>query len=221
MRRSMSAMTSRSMGWCSSEGRGGGGGRHHSSEHTHGPRQRRRLPLTSCAPKKAPGRAPRAAASASGADEASRPPEPHQIGGAGRLGREPLVELLERPRKVLPAHGVVGASVARLHHNILYLRERNGYPIHTRRSSGETRVPSPMCSAFVGQGPGGSGKMPRERGPVSGRAGAARAPAACGDTGSSETSRAAEDRAGTRRRAGSPLARSARRASSRTRRCAR
>ena len=63
------------------------------------------------------------AAGGGSAGPAVRPPKPLKIRGARRLRGEPRVELLNRPRVIHSADGVMAILA---HHYILCLRERNG-----------------------------------------------------------------------------------------------
>ena len=84
---------------------------------------RRGLPLTSGASEHAPRGHPGTPSVTRWALEAVRPPKPSKIGGARRLRRKPLVELLNCPR-IIHSADRIRATLA--HHYILCLRERNG-----------------------------------------------------------------------------------------------
>lgn len=83
----------------------------------------RGLPLARAASQQAAPRHPGVASATSRATKAIRPPHPLKICDARPLRREPLLELLNRPRVIDSADGV---RTVLAHHYILGLRERNG-----------------------------------------------------------------------------------------------
>ena len=92
-------------------------------------RNRRRLPLACRAPKSTSGRCPGRVPVAGRAQKAIRPSQALQQVGAGRLGREELVELLPCPRVVSPADWMVIGG----HLSIACRREGSGYPFAEQR----------------------------------------------------------------------------------------